>query len=179
VTGKGEFNRPETTRLYKHHDGYPTGNLPVIFEALRNVQAQCDQAELDYGGKYTPKVGQTVGHLIGAATSVYGMGATVDDGYSKASFSEDLKPEHLGEQCDLEWIYIISLEDKTISIYGGGYSGKTPQVQLEKGVVNPISYVKSLLPEYRKAEKTRIEIALKQLEEIGFKIAQKKGRSGR
>lgn len=37
VTGSGRYNSVETFVLYKHSDGYPTGNLPIIEEAFDNT----------------------------------------------------------------------------------------------------------------------------------------------
>lgn len=37
VTGKDSYRGEKTVRLYKHSDGYPTGNLPIIADALKQA----------------------------------------------------------------------------------------------------------------------------------------------
>ncbi|MCP3684729.1 MAG: hypothetical protein GY861_18835 [bacterium] len=155
------------TRLYKHCDGYPTGNLPVIQKALAKSleqQAKSLKRHKEYGSKIT--VDQMVGHIIGEATSIYGMGAFIEKKYQS-----EFKPIHLGNQFDLEWIYIIDIKEKTVSIYGGESTGDSPQKTYKKGVVDPFVYVeRSIADEYQDEYRKETKDCLNNLRSIGFKV---------
>ena len=108
----------------------------------------------------------------GAATDVYGMGARIDDhGEGKlAVYDERFKPKFLGNQGDLEWIYIINLNTNVVNIFGGGFSGKSPQHAYRKGIVDPRTYAKQLKDDYQSKELAEIKAALKAVVDIGFKV---------
>lgn len=162
ITGPAQYSGHETVRLYKHSDGYPSGNLPIIVEALVNGK----RLQKEYKEETRPlKVETMTGLLIGAATSIYGMGAKPEETYM-----EEFKPEHLGDQSDLEWIYLLNLQNRTVEIYGGGFSGELPQRAYEKGVVDPLQYAYQLQSAYRASEIKMIESAIKQIESLGFKV---------
>ncbi len=168
VTGKGRYNE-ETTRLYKHSDGYPTGNLPIIRDALKRSIDQVDDENARWGDdsdmKSNLSVEQVVGHIIGESTSVYGQGAQLEE-----TFREKFKQKHLGNQGDLEWIYLVDVTKKTVKVYGGGYSGEGPQHAFKKGVVDPLTYVECLREECQKQEAFEIEVAMRKIKQLGFKL---------
>lgn len=161
ITGSAMYSGSETVRLYKHSDGYPSGNLPIIAEALANGKRLLEQ----YKETRPLNVEAMLGLMIGAATSIYGMGAKPEETYR-----EEFKPEHLGDQGDLEWIYLIDLEERTVQVYGGGFSGDLPQRAYEKGVVDPLYTDPDLQNEYRVAERKEIERAIEQIEAQGFRV---------
>lgn len=162
----------ETIRLYKHSDGYPTGNLPVILEAIENGQRLTKEHAERF--KENPKlisVDTLCGLIIGAATSVYGMGARIDSyDDDEAVYQEHFEPKHLGNQSDLEWIYLINLDNQTLSIFGGGYTGEVPQVAFKNGEVDPVSYTKKLYPEYQDREAKETRELVSKIEALGFKV---------
>lgn len=176
VTGKTIYDQPETIRIYKHSDGYPTANLPLIQKALKSSLDQVYAAQKRFKSSANRiSVAQVVGHLIGAATTVYGMGANIDqDDNSQAIYDDSFRVHMLGCQCDLEWIYLINLNTKTVDVYGGGYSGDEPQKTHRKGRVDPLTYVNQLVEDVRKDEKQTISKSIADLKEIGFVVNKEK-----
>jgi hypothetical protein len=172
VTGQDCHEKNKTVRLYKHSDGYPAGALSVIEEAIKSVQAH--KYEPSYGpdkGKSRINVMTLVGKLIGAGTSKYGMGVVID---GDGKYNESFKPEHLGIQGDLEWVYIIDLNKLTVSILGGGYTGKTPDTFK---LADPFAYANCLREEFRAetiAETTRL---IRFITAWGFKVLMNKSKS--
>lgn len=140
VTGRSRYRSEfETIRLYKHSDGYPTGNLPIILKSIQKSK----EIEEDNNTGFKQSSGLKItadsfaGLVVGEAVTMYGMGARIEKRYF-----EELNPDHLGGQCDLEWIYIVNTEKRTVEIYGGGFTGKAPQFALKKGMVDPVIYAK-------------------------------------
>lgn len=171
VTGITLYNQPRTIRLYKHSDGYPTGNLPLIFEALNKGQKQVGKFNERFKDSKNLVVDQITGLIIGEASDVYGMGAKIDseDG-DQAVYPEKIKPEHLGNQGDLEWIYVVDLDVRTLNIYGGRYTGELPQVAYGKGVVDPLTYCDHLKPDYVQPEIDATKEVVSEIEKLGFKV---------
>jgi hypothetical protein len=169
VHGQDLYEANATVRLYKHSDGYPSANLPIIQTAL--LMAQQHQYDDDKTGLRI-NVSTMVGLLIGAATDEYGMGARIDR--DEAQYAEKFEPKHLGDQADLEWIYVVDLYAKTVSIYGGGYTGKSPQAAFKKGCADPLSYVDCLVDEAKDDERTAIKEAIKGIEAWSFKVNPEK-----
>lgn len=178
ITGDGKRGTAQTTRLYKHSDGYPTGNLPIIAEALAKAKEQCKETNerFQIDNPRGPSVEQVTGLLIGSATDTYGMGARLDDdGDGKtAVYNEKFKPKHLGNQGDLEWVYVVNLDNNTVKVFGGGYTGDGPQSAYKKGVVDPREYATQLKEECQANELQEIETAIKAVEDAGFKLNPKR-----
>jgi hypothetical protein len=191
-TGNGNYNQPETIRLYKHSDGYPTRNLVLIVEAIEKAQKiilddhnrfirqlhplsktklktfsklealKVDPKSIFRKKEYTPEM--LTGLTIGAATTVYGMGAQLEE-----SFESELEPKHLGNQWDLEWIYIVDLIKKDVSIYTNSFKSG-PQESFKKGTTDPVEYASELKEEYQKEEATKIKRLVKAIEDLGFTV---------
>ena len=174
VTGKNE-----TTRLYKLSDGYPTGNLPIIADALNKANEQCKAHSKKWDCEKTPSVDQVVGLIIGAATCEYGMGARIDQNWdddSQAVFNESFKQTHLGDQSDLDWIYIVNVDEKSVNVYGGGYTDCSPQEHFKKGFADPVKYANQLRDEFIDDERKAIKDAVKAVQATGFSVNEPKGR---
>jgi hypothetical protein len=172
VTGKTSYNQDSTVRIYRHQDGYPTENLALIGSALKIALEQCSEYNSKFNQASDPRqpiVDQVVGLLLGASTWVYGMAARIDDDDGeKAVYSASLKPEYFGNQGDLEWVYVVDLNEKTVNVYGGDYSD--PQDHLSRGVVDPTSYAKQLREEFQEREASEINAAMKSVTELSFTI---------
>ena len=169
-------NELSIIRHYKHSDGYPSGVLPLLIETLES----CEKEVKEYNDHWknfkssTPKVISNdffSGRLIGFGSSVYGQGVNVD-AYEddKATYDGKLEYKHLGYQEDLEWIYILDLNNKTLNIYGGSYSGQGPDVAVKKGFVNPEKYIKKLKDDYQNKELELTKECVAKVEGLGFKI---------
>lgn len=183
VTGKTHYGHDKTIRIYKHCDSYPSGNLLLIAEALAKAKQQCDEHNESFKSSkpLLPTVDQVVGLIIGAATGVFGMGARIDtegDQDEKAAiYNEKFKQKHLGNQWDLEWLYIVNLDDNSVKVYGGGYSGESPQHLYKKGTVDPLSYAEQLKKEYQQQERIEIQNEVTSIETAGFKMNPKRKRT--
>lgn len=180
VTGRGSYG-PETIRLYKHWDGYPTDNLPLMLGALTKAKAQCEASNKRFNSEDNikkPIVSQVAGLIIGESSNEYGMGCYVDafEG-DDGQYQESFKAKHLGNQGDLEWLYILNLDDKSLNIYGAYYgSGKEMMI---KGVVNPESYANQLHKEYQEREIKETRALVSEFEAIGFSINKAKQKRSR
>ena len=176
ITGPQLYgSKNKTIRLYKHSDGYPTGNLPIIERALGRATEMVSSDNARFS-KDEPKPIYTetlVGLLIGESTSVYGIGARIDSYEDDtAEYNSEFKPEHLGEQSDLEWIYIIDLEAKTLNIYGGSYG--TGLEAVNNGPTDPSTYADQLSEEFKEDERNSIKNMVKMVEAWSFKVNPKK-----
>jgi hypothetical protein len=161
-------SKTKTVRIYKHCDGYPTGNLPVIADALKNM--------LGKPCKDVKKLNSMLGiqfDVDSIAKEIMTV-AELDASNLEAQYKGPLKPAHLGNQGDLEWIYVVDLSKKSVDVYGGGYTGNGPQGAYKKGTVDPMRYVDCLYPEYRAKEGVLIKQAVEALEKLKFKVNAKK-----
>jgi hypothetical protein len=164
------------TRIYKHCDGYPTHTLALFVDAIKQAKKQIKEyiAQFEKEPKNAPKmnVSQIVGLLIGSATSVYGQGIEVQKELSdKQVFGINaLSEEILGNQGDLEWIYVLNVTEKTLKVYGGQWTGKIPSDHVAKGVVDPFLEVTKKMDEYKEETRQRLEKTIKDLNRLGFKI---------
>lgn len=187
IHGENNYKQKQTIRLYKHSDGYPTGNLPLIAEAIKKAKSQVDEANTEekrrneeflekhpeYKNDPNPfhrehKIipGQLAGLIVGESSDVYGMGAYVEDQ------SNEFTPEALGEQWDLEWIYVVDLDKKVVSVYGGGYTGKAPQDTYNKGTVSPELEIGNFKDEFRESRRKKLCKAIRAFSGTGFCIAE-------
>lgn len=164
-------SKSKTVRVYKHSDGYPTGNLPVIAEAIQSLGASLKGAVKKVSKKLGIEV--TPDSLAQAILKV----AELDPSNLEESFDAPLTPKMLGGQQDLEWIYVVDVDAKTVNVYGGGYTGNGPQGAFKSGVVDPMSYTKQLYPEYQGREGKAIQEAISEIEKTGFKLNEKTKRS--
>lgn len=147
---KADSNKKITVhRLYKHWDGYPTDNLNMIAKALKTLDKT-----------------NVLRDFIKACEVYYDRFGMVEETFHNETF----EPVMLGNQSDLEWIYTVDLDAKQIKVFGGGYTGKLPQVAYNKGTVNPLSYVDRLTKPYQKVERQRIQSSITAIKSLGFKI---------
>lgn len=150
VTGHGRHGTTVGFRLYKHWDGYPTGNLPVIEKALELSQRFMRQND----GKLSAET--LVGMLIGAATDEHGMGAKLEwSGSRDAAFEID--------HGDLEWIYCVDTADMTLEIFGGDIGNRTK---------DPMDYVKQLRTECQDSERHATDESVRMIESWGVSVNQ-------
>lgn len=163
LTGKNK-----TIRVYKHCDGYPTGNLPVIADAIKalggNMKGAVKTVSKKLGIELTPD---------SLAEKILEVAELERDNLEE-TFDGPLKPKMLGNQGDLEWIYVVDVDAKTLNVYGGGWTGELPQVAFKQGTVDPLSYVKKLIPECQDREREETQVIMKQVEKLGFKLNPKK-----
>lgn len=160
ITGKDEYTT-QTYSLYKHSDGYPTGNLPIILEAIKRAKEIVDASNKRWADCNSPGDERTIqpnmltGCVIGAATSEYGMGASIEETYQTL-----FKPEMV-DHGDIEWMYLLNTDDNTLKIYGCEY---------EIGYRDPMSYVEELKDECQDDEAKETKDLLAQIKKTGFTV---------
>lgn len=101
--------------FYRHSDGYPSGTLPTLEKFLDYLKE----------GKIRDNVVQSSGWLVMLGNDEYGAGAAPSGeifGWKVGAYEPTV-----GIHGDIEYLYVIDLEAKTISIDGEDgyrYSGK-------------------------------------------------------
>jgi hypothetical protein len=177
ITGKDYTGCYTTVRLYKGRDGYPTGNLPVILEAIVKAQEQ-DKENKERFPSDDPKcrvnVSQMMGLIIGASTNIYGCEASIDMDEGKrttaghqAYYQEPFKITMLGQQTDLEWVYIVDVSKKNVDVYGDDNS---PADQYSKGVVHPDTEIESYKEECKVPTLQELQEIYIEFREVGWTI---------
>jgi hypothetical protein len=131
VTDAGKQNTYRLTyRLYKHWDGYPSGNLPIIANALERAALLLKAEEKFPRLSRTDLTAECVaGLIVGESTTISGIGAKIEEVYDNGNVDECL-----GFQGDLEWLYIVDLSNRVVEVYGGFGDGET---LMKMGVKDP------------------------------------------
>lgn len=153
VTGPSRFGAVSTFRLYKHWDGYPTDNLPLIERALHRAQ------KLIRENDDVLSADTLTGLLIGESVTENSIGAKLE--YQGGAFG----PDSVGDQGDLEWIYVIDTGAMTLKVYGGSYGAR-----LSDQTKDPRTYVKCLIPAAQVSELGTIEQAIREIEAWGMRV---------
>ena len=179
VTGRGTYAQDgsHTIRLYKHWDGYPTGNLPVIAGAISRAQEQVKEYNENFPVlKGMLGVDQVTGLIIGESTSLSGIGAHIDDddddesGHTKKAYYDSaFNPKHLGSQGDLEWLYVVNIDTKNIDVYEDSFE-MTPQESLEKGTADPLMEIEGMREECKDGARAEILEIKKSIFDLGWTI---------
>lgn len=139
-------------RLYRHQDGYPSSVLEDLNNAIERAVRLESENEIRWKDKKSIPASSMANLILAECATIHGGGAYIEERFEYERF----EPKHLGDQEDLEWIYIVNTTTKTIEIYGGGYTGKAPQYAFKKGIVNPLVEVNGIREECK--EDTRQEI---------------------
>lgn len=147
-----------TYRLYKHYDGYPTSNLAIINGSIQQAQS----LKLENG---LISAATLTGLLIGGATDQYGMSAQLEH-----ESQNPMEDSDLGDQWDLEWIYIIDTEHQTVNVYGGSYKECSPQDHIKQGPIDPETFVDSLRDECKESHRNEIKSAVRAISAWSFKV---------
>jgi hypothetical protein len=175
----------QAVRLYQHSDGYPTNVLPTIRDAMKAVRKKSadhwqhisykfPRAEFDF---LTVPINAELmaGCYIAEESSGFGMGARFEKAIYletdiAAEWDEETRRKVYGNHGDIEWLYVVNSIERTIKVFGGGYTGDDPADTAAKGTVNPLSYVENLTEEYQDRETARIKNATRSLARYGFPV---------
>lgn len=193
--GANEYDGSGTkaVRLYQHCDGYPTNVLPTLLATLRVVRKKMEDhyKHISYkrpGSAFdfltVPiNVETLAGCYIAEETTGFGMGAHVEKSVFLTtdvltSWDADTRVNVFGHQEDLEWIYVVNALDRSIKVFGGGYTGDPAVFRVEAGTVDIMDYVNVLEDDYKEREGKTIKSAARSLGRIGFPINPKR-QSGR
>jgi hypothetical protein len=184
----------KATRLYQHCDTYPTNMLPALRNVLRVARKTIeDYDRVRHPERYTSgrefnfhtveiPTDLLVGKYIGETTDGYGMSARLEKSImlqtnALESWDALTREGIFGLQSDIEWVYLVDTFERSIRIFGGGYTDKAPY-ELVNEIVDPMSYVTCLLPDYAEREAKRITSAVRSLKRLGFPVNPQR-KSGR
>lgn len=179
--GKGCYGVPRGYRLYQHSDSYPTYALPIIRDVIRKAEKLVVEGrEMMASDKYEVTPAMLAGLYVGENTSIFGMGARIEE--SKVLKSPITPVEIvglLGDQGDLEWIYVVDTDAKAVNVYGGGYTGDLPEKCLEAGLVDPLSYAEQLSEGFQESEAKAIKSVKRSLARLGWPVNPVAPKTGR
>jgi hypothetical protein len=161
--GTGKYSNSQAYRLYQHCDSYPTAMLPVLRDVIRKAEKLAAEGTDMMGSQYPVTPEMLAGLTVGEQTGIFGMGARIE--YTGTT-SEPL----YGNQGDLEWIYVIDTDAKSVNVHGGGYSGDSAEEKVAEGLVNPLSYIEKLCEEYQAKESRAITSAVRSLKRLGWPV---------
>jgi hypothetical protein len=178
ITGKNRYGTDTIIRLYKHGDGYPSDTLADLVRATETVQTYIlNNAELlsiFRGDGLCPTLDEMptegfTAQVIAAGNHWCGSSYRIDDeGLSLAVFTGQLCRSHYGDQGDLEWVYLVDLKARKITIWGGGHG--TPTDHIDGGVVDPLSYADQICDEYQEQERAIIANQTDSLITLGWRL---------
>jgi hypothetical protein len=104
-----------TLRLYKHSEGEPAEVLPILVKATNKAnQIVTEIKNTISDADLHPDVLATA--FIGEATAYEWQGAALE--FQKAGHVKT-EPTYLGNQKDIEWVYIVDTDNRSIVIYAG------------------------------------------------------------
>lgn len=193
--GANNYNGTGTksVRLYQHCDTYPTNMLPLLLDTLREVRKKSADhwKHISYAhpGKDFDWISVPIhaellaGCFIAAGTTGFGMGAELEKSVYletdvQAEWDDETRHKVYGNHGDLEWVYVVNSIDRSIRVYGGGYTDTVPASKVAEGTVDPLSYIDNLTEDYQAGETARIKSATRSLSRIGFPVNPKR-ESGR
>ncbi len=169
--GTGKFSDPQAYRLYQHHDSYPTQMLEVLRDVIRKAEKLAVEGSEMMQSPYAVTPEMLAGVMVGETTGIFGIGARIE--YTGGD-SGDL----YGNQGDLEWIYVVDTDSKSVNVYGG-YSGHLPSEKVAEGLVNPLKYLSCVTEEYQLRESKRITSAVRSLKRLGWPVNPNVGKTDR
>jgi hypothetical protein len=191
IRGVGRYGSGNASvRVYQHSDGYPSWMLTELADTTEIAQRLVDEHVGNRPERFTDRPMPTLadmeaetfaGTLMAASLTWYGMAARLDDDHDdtrRAVYQGDYQDAHWGRQSDLEWMYLVDLPARAITVYAdGGYDD--PAAHLANGPVDPRRYALEQSEGYRGREYARISRAMKALTAAGWTVALPKGRKGR
>jgi hypothetical protein len=152
--GKDFEGEDYSTRIYRHCDGYPSSNLSDLATAVEN------------GGR---GASVSADRFAGVFIDATAGSAKPDAAGGQDEFNSILPREILSDQDDLEWVYLIDTENRSVNVYGKtfGYSGSSA-AQIASGVSDPRKEAEEVLPQYVEETQRAVEGALRRLEDSGW-----------
>ena len=143
------------SRLYRHCDGYPTAQLPVISAALMA------------NGKETRGL-RFADCLVEVGA---GMGARIAPEDFRAGSDLEITAADVGGQTDLEWIYVIDLINHNVSVYVGSWDlGENFRTVSRDMTSDPQGYADQLRAEYQVKERAAIVAAVLAFGPLGVTV---------
>ncbi|HVS38474.1 MAG TPA: hypothetical protein VMS17_23145 [Gemmataceae bacterium] len=174
VTGRHTQDdaQKETIRLYRHWDGSPDVMLSTIADAIavaQNVLAR-------WQGRWRtlhPEVQSVTAKcladaLLAASLGMHGMSMRLDDkDGTPALFRGPPTAQAFGDQCDLEWVYVLDAEARTVHVYGGYGSARK---LMKAGPADPTAYLEAIRDEYKAQVIEAIQSGLGAIRSAGWHV---------
>jgi hypothetical protein len=160
--GSGRYSDQQAYRLYQHCDSYPTQMLPTLRNVIRKAEKLVVEEAKWMLSEYTVTPEMLAGLTVGDQTGIFGMGARIEYTGGEGNL--------YGNQGDLEWIYVVDTDAKSVNVYGGGCSGEVAGDKVADGVVDPLVYLENLNYEHRESEGKRITSAIRSLKRLGWPV---------
>jgi hypothetical protein len=165
-------------RLYKHSDGYPTDVFANIIQTTESAECYIrNNASLltvfredgQCPGLDEMPSGGFAAQLIAAGNTWDGSAYRFDDADpTPAIDTGPLRDDHFGNHGDLEWVYLIDVKSRLVTIWGGRY-GAT-QEHFARGPTDPRKYADALGVDYREQERATIAAHLVTLRAAGWRV---------
>lgn len=150
-------------RLYKHCDGDPTGNLRIIAGAIGRMETLVEES-FDWRKDKVRRYGvEPMAYaLVAEAMSNSRISTRIEETFQGAP-----KLAHLGDQGDLEWVYVVDCNRRLVNVYStkqptdarpqGEYSGE-PRGHLDAGLFDSWEvYVQEHRKEYQDEIRKAVE----------------------
>ncbi len=163
--GEAQYGGIDGHRLYQHNDSYPTDVLPKIAKGIRAAKRLAAAAnKLHKVRRYHPRPIILAALYSGDSVSAYGA---VLIEHSEHGMTAPDSPLILGRQTDLEWVYVVNTDTRTVKVFGGGYTGKPPTTFLE---VDPTCYADNITDEFVAGVREEIANVVREIRRTGWKI---------
>ncbi len=162
----------ETIRLYRHWDGSPDVMLATIAEAIAVSQGILARWQ-DHFRTPHPEVRSATARLLAdavlaASLGIHGMGMRPDDrDGTPAVFRGPPTAEAFGDQGDLEWVYVLDADARTVHVHGG-YG--TAREVMQDGPTDPMTYLEGIRDEYRAGAAENVRAGLAAVRSAGWEV---------
>jgi hypothetical protein len=181
VTGSHRLYAWESiVRLYRHHDGYPTEVLADVVRATETavsfIHNHSSLLTVFRKDGLCPTLDEMpaegfAAQIIAAGNCWDGSSFRFDDpdeqGLPPITHGP-LEVRHFGNHGDLEWIYLVNVKRRGLTIFGGEFGAV--EVHFARGAVDPLSYADRLRADCQEDERMRIRVAMDQLMDQGWDI---------
>jgi hypothetical protein len=175
VTGNHPYGEKtmQTFRLYTQW-GCPETMLRVLRDAARQAEKLLARYRILQPKAPGISAAGFAGCVLAADVGWNGLQTRIgtdvgDDGRpAEAVFHGTLDPKHYGEQGDLEWVYVLEVNARTLHIYHCGYG--TPAEHLAHGPVDPRVYADELLAQYQSNCRKTIALLVRSIKSLGWQV---------
>ena len=174
VTGphSQDKTRKETIRLYQSWDGSPDMMLANIAAGIA-LTAPILARWQSLWRSIQPEVQSVPAKcmadaVLAASLGIYGMSMRQDDKDGRpAAFQGPPAAQAFGDQGDLEWVYFMDVDAKTVHVYGG--YGLAQDIMKNRPTA-PMLYLEAIRDEYQVEIGECIQAGLAAIRKAGWKI---------
>ncbi len=162
----------ETIRLYRHWDGSPDVMLATIGAAIavsQGILARWQDRWRTLNSEVRSVTAKCLADAVLAASlGIHGMGMRLDDrDGTAAAFRGPPTARAFGDQGDLEWVYVLDADARTVHVYGG-YG--TAREVMQDGPTDPMTYLEGIRDEYRAGVAESVRAGLAAIRAAGWEV---------